>query len=369
MLRPDESLQYLSQPWIDYTHLIGQGHIHFRGPNRGPVLFEQEKTGGQASVYVQDTVQLSRALVANVGLRFDRYSLAVSRSHFSPRVNAAYRFSSGAVLYGSYNHFFVPPPIENVLMNSAGLTQFISEIGSPLPPLRPITEDQFELGVTQPIGDLRIGATGYYRSSKDPVHTVLFPDVRVYGYANFDKGKAYGMELKLETRSVAASGVSGYLNYALGRVWFYNPIRAGFTTEAAHITESNRFLAPMDQTHTLTSAVTYRHRRSRLWGSLSFEYGSGTPAGHGSDEHEHENGEEHSHASSGTNTARVAGHFTQNVTVGWDAISQVDRPTVTLQFNIENLTNNIYVVAQESAFTPGQYSIPRLFSGSMKIRF
>jgi hypothetical protein len=33
---------------------------------------------------------------------------------------------------GSYNHFFVPPPIENVLAGSAGLTQFVSEIASPV---------------------------------------------------------------------------------------------------------------------------------------------------------------------------------------------------------------------------------------------
>ena len=40
LLRPDESLYYLSQPWIDFTHLpsVNEDHIHFRGPDRGPVL-------------------------------------------------------------------------------------------------------------------------------------------------------------------------------------------------------------------------------------------------------------------------------------------------------------------------------------------
>ena len=42
---------------------------------------------------------------------------------------------------------------------------------------------------------------------------------------------------------------------------------------------------------------------------------------------------------------------------------------MTFQFNVENLTNNIYVVARESIFTPGQYSIPRMYSGSIKVRF
>jgi outer membrane receptor protein involved in Fe transport len=376
LLRPAEELYYLSQPWIDYTHVIGAGHIHFRGPNMGPgiprpVIFSETNTGGQASVYFQDKIQLTRGLSADVGLRYDAYNLAVSASHFSPRVNLAYAFRSGTVVHGSYNHFFVPPPIENVLMNSAGLTRLISEIGQPLPPLRPIVEDQVELGVTQPLGNLlKVGLTGYYRLSNNPVHTVLFPDVRVYGYANFDKGKAYGMEARVEMPTVQDLGISGYLNYALGRVWFFNPITAGFTTEADHITEVSRFLAPMDQTHTLTSGATYRHKATGLWTSFAVEYGSGTPAGHGGADHEHEAGEaDHEDPGSAGSAPRVPAHFTQNLSFGWDISRKDEEPRVSLQFNVENLTNNVYVVARESVFTPGQYSIPRLYSGSMKIRF
>ena len=40
-----------------------------------------------------------------------------------------------------------------------------------------------------------------------------------------------------------------------------------------------------------------------------------------------------------------------------------------LQFNVENLTNNVYKVSQESAFSPGEYFHPTFVSGSMKIRF
>ncbi|MGH9785628.1 MAG: TonB-dependent receptor, partial [Terriglobia bacterium] len=258
LLRPEENLTYLSQPWITFTHLpnVNEGHIHFRGPDLGagiprPVEFYERKTGGQVSLYLQDKIQLTRNLTADIGLRFDRYSLAISRTHFSPRLNLAYHFDSGTVLHGSYNHFFVPPPVENVLAASAGLTQFISEIGTPLGPLRPIVENQFELGVTQPIARLlRIGLTGYYRISNDPPHTVLFPDSRFYTYANFDKGEAYGMEIKAEMPQIPGIGLSSYFNYALGRVYFDNPITAGFITEAEHIQETSRFLAPMDQTHT-----------------------------------------------------------------------------------------------------------------------
>jgi len=379
MLRPREDLYYLSQPWIDFTHLpeVNETHVHFRGPNLGPgvprpVIFNDRETGGQASAFMQDKVQVTSNLTVDLGVRFDHYSLAFSQSHVSPRVNAAYRLSSGTVLFGSYNHFYVPPPIENVLASSAGLTSLVSEIGVPLPPVRAIKENQFEAGVTQPIGRaLNLGVTSYYRRSEDPPHTTLFPDSRFYAYASFDKGKAYGMEIKADAPRIGDLGLSAYLNYALGRVWFYNPIVAGFTTEADHLTETERFLAPMDQTHTLTSGLTYRHDRTRLWSAVAFEYGSGTPGSHDDGDHDHADGEEaHEHASGpGLCGTRCPSHFTQNVSFGWNASAAGSRPQVSLQFTVENLSNNVYLISKESTMVQGQYSIPRLWSGSLKIGF
>jgi outer membrane receptor protein involved in Fe transport len=290
----------------------------------------------------------------------------------SPRVNTAYRFPAGTVLFGSYNHFFVPPPIENVLAGSAGLTRLVSEIGRPLPPLRAIKEDQFEAGATHPIvGIGSVGITGYYRVSDDPPHTSIFPDSRFYTYATFEKGKAYGMELKADLPRIGNSGLSGYLNYALGRVWFYNPITAGFTTEAAHLNEATRFLAPMDQTHTATAGLSYHHARSRLWGAVSAEYGSGTPGGHGAGDHEHEGGETHEHASGpGMCGTRCPSRVMPNLSVGWSAPSSSgNQPRLSVQFNVENMSNKVYLLSKESSMVQGQYSIPRLVSGSVKIRF
>jgi outer membrane receptor protein involved in Fe transport len=229
-----------------------------------------------------------------------------------------------------------------------------------LPPLQAIREDQFEAGVSQQIpGGIRLGATGYYRHSKNPVHTVLFPDSRIYAYANFDKGKAYGMETKAELPIDGRRGLAAYLNYALSRVYFWNPVRAGFVDETHHLEETGRFLAPMDQTQTLNARFVYRHRRSGLWASMAFEYGSGTPI-----EAEDEGG-----TAPVPLPARIPDHFTQNLTIGMDGLHRGDRPKLGLQFNIENLTNNVYRVSQESVFSPGEYFHPRFFSGSIKVHF
>jgi len=377
LLRPREDVYFLSQPWIDFTHLpeVNEGHVHFRGPNLGagiprPVVFNGRKTGGQASLFIQDRMQLTSTFTFDAGLRFDRYSLAISESHVSPRLNAAYRFPGGTVLFGSYNHFFVPPPVENVLAGSAGLTRLVAEIGRPLPPLRAIKENQFEAGLTQPLANvMNIGVTSYHRLSDDPAHTSLFPDSRFYTYASFDKGKAYGVEVKADVPRIARLGLSGYFNYAFGRVWFYNPIIAGFTTEAAHLADTNRFLAPMDQTHTLTSGLTYQDSRTGLWGAVALEYGSGTPGRH-ADADTHEDGETHEHATGpGLCGTRCPSHFTQNLTIGWNAGANGASSRLLLQFSIENLSNRIYLISKESTMVQGQYSIPRLVSASARLRF
>jgi len=76
---------------------------------------------------------------------------------------------------------------------------------------------------------------------------------------------------------------------------------------------------------------------------MAFEYGSGTPI-----ETEDEGN------LPAVLPRRVPGHFTQNVTLGVDVPRHADALRIGLQFNIENLTNNIYKVSQESVFSPGR---------------
>jgi outer membrane receptor protein involved in Fe transport len=367
-LRPEESLSYNYAGFRDLTHLLGWPHIHVTG---GVVSFAGEETGSQVSAYIQDAMQLGDRLSLDAGLRIDRYDLLVSATHASPRLNLAVQVGGNAVIHASYNHFFVPPPVEGVLSSNAGLTSQIREIGVALPGLEPTTEDQFELGASKPVGPFRVAITGYYRATDNPIHTTVWPDSRIYSYASFDRARAYGLETKAEIPGLIRYGVTGHINYALGRVNFYNPVTGGFVTEAAHITESSRFLAPMDQTHTLTAGATYRHTGTGVWVGTMMEYGSGTPMGHGDGAHEHGAGEaEHGHAISPGGASRVPGHFTANLSFGLELLRDGQRRgRVSVQFDAENITDNAYLIAQEGEFSPAQYSAPRLISASVKFRF
>ena len=275
------------------------------------------------------------------------------------------------MLHTSYNHFFVPPPIEGVLSSSAGLTQSIEEIGVAIPGIAPTVEDQFEAGITTSRGRVQLALTSYYRETDNPVHTTVWPDSRIYSYASFERARAYGLEAKADVRSLRPSGFTGYANYALGRVYFFNPVTGGFVTEAAHLTETNRFLAPMDQTHTLTGGVTYRHGGRGVWLGSTIEYGSGTPMGHGEPGHVHAPGvAAHEDVPASGGGARVPGHVTASGSVGLNLWRDpIRRARLTLQLDVENITNNVYVIAQEGEFSPAQFSLPRVASLSARFKF
>ena len=366
-LSPREDLAYNYSGYRDLTHLLGLPHVHVIG---NVIAFAGDESGGHVSGFVQDAVQLGTRVTADIGLRLDHHSLGVSATHASPRVNVAVQ-TGAAVLHASYNRFFVPPPLEGVLSSNAGLTQPILEIGVALPSLEPTVEDQVEVGASARLRPIQVAVTGYYRASDNPVHTTVWPDSRIYSYASFDRARAYGMEVRADTPGLARYGVTGFVNYALGRVNFYNPVTGGFVTEAAHIMETNRFLGPMDQTHTMTGGVTYDHARSGLWIGTAVEYGSGTPIGHGTGEHSHAEGDAaHEHGATGGSARRVPGHFTANMALGINLWRSTDRPSrISLQVDVENIANRVYLIAQEGEFSPTQYSIPRLVTALLKYRF
>jgi outer membrane receptor protein involved in Fe transport len=361
-LRPDETLFYDDAGARRFNVLINVPHVDI-----DPIMFEQQRAGGQVGAYAQDSVKLGDAITADLGIRLDRYRVVVARTHASPRVNLAYRLGSrGTTVHASYDHLFVPPPMESILSSSAGLTEFVEEIGKPLPALPPTVENQFEVGVIQPFSaGTQLGVTGYYRRGRDAVHTIIWPDARIYSYASFDRSLAYGIEARLAAPLIRELGLSGYFNYALGRVYLSGPVTGGFITEVHHLEEAHRFLAPMDQTHTLTGGITYRHAQTGLWTNVALEYGSGTPT-----EVEKDEGVAQTEQAMPDSSPRVPGHFTANVSAGADVWHDRDgKRRIGLRLTLENVTNNLYKVAQESVFAAGQYSIPRLISAGVTVGF
>jgi hypothetical protein len=99
------------------------------------------------------------------------------------------------------------------------------------------------------------------------------------------------------------------------------------------------------------------------------EYGSGTPREHA---HAHEDGDtDHEHAAGDADPSpRVPSHFITSVSVGFDLFRRANnRSRLSVQVDAENITNRSYLIAQESEFSPRQFSIPRLIGATARLRF
>jgi hypothetical protein len=337
--------------------------------------FRGRQSGGQASLYLQDKIQVTRRFTANLGLRYDNYSLVASGQALSPRVNLAYSLQGGrTVLSFAYNRFFAPPPIENLLLSA-----HLGPDGSPPQISR---SNFFETGVNRALGDrLVVRASGFWRSDKHSFETAELANVRVFAPTTLARGKAYGIETSLQLTEIGRLGLSGYLSYTAQRAFHTGPLSGGFTgghdehdehdrdEHDDHDEQSEpgeRFAAAFDQIHTVVAGLNYRERRSGFFAAAQFEYGSGTPAALPNDDHndDHDGDHEDDHGS----LVRLPGHFVANFYFGIDLLRR-ERRGVTLQFNIENATNSVFRIAKESEFTPVQYSPPRFVSASLTYRF
>jgi len=358
----------------DYTRFLGSRHTLKGGldltlfrlredvifdprDHRGeiePFGFRGRETGGQLSLYLQDRLSLFRNVTANVGVRYDQYTLLTSEAHLSPRLNLAYSIPrAGTVIHFAYNRFFAPPPLENLLLSA--------HLGTAAP--APARSHHWEVGVSQALSPgLRLRVRTFRRDDRNSFETTELANVRQFLPTTLARGRAYGAELSLEVMEIARLGLSGFVTYTAQRAFQIGPIAGGFADE--EIPPGARVPAAFDQIHTGTAGVLWRHRRTGLWAGLTFEYGSGTPAElpaadalREEDEHEPE-----------ATLVRLPQHLIVNVSMGIDLFRR-ERRRIGLQFNIENLTDRVYPIAKESAFTPVQFSSPRFFSGSVAVRF
>jgi hypothetical protein len=361
-LRPHEVLSMDPSAYEHHCEHHGDPCMEFER-----VDWQARTHGRHVSAYVQDRFSLLPGMVWEIGIRVDAHRVITSSVGWSPRVGVFFLIPKiGWGLHLSYNRFFIPPPLEAILLSSAAPGIFIRDYAAySAHPLLPETAHQFDVGLTRTLAeDIRIRIAAFRRTGRRPVHTVQFPEAWIFPYVNFDRERVMGVDLSIEVPFLRRVGLSGFLNYSASRAYYWNPARGGFTA-AADGHEGGRFLAPFDQTHTGTAGVLWSFRR-RVWIGTWFEYGSGTPIHAHGDEHGH--GESGMAELSGSHPMRVPGHFIAHMGGGIELLRR-SRFAVAWQWDCENLTDRRFVIARQSLFTPGQYALSRHVSTSLKLSF
>jgi TonB dependent receptor len=163
---------------------------------------------------------------------------------------------------------------------------------------------------------------------------------------NFDRARSKGLEVVLNMGQLEKVGISGRLQYALSRTYFYGPITGGFAGDEP-LEPGERIIPAFDQTHTGTAQIFYHNRWRGFWAGSAMRNGSGTIV---------ENG------------PRLPQHFTADLATGVTLWNPEPR-RLDFEFDVTNVSNSVYQIAKESDEIPIQYAPSRTVGGSLKFHF
>jgi hypothetical protein len=303
--------------------------------------------GGQASAYVQDHFSVLPNLTADLGLRYDYFDLVDTGVQTSPRIGLAYHFKkTNSVLHAAYNRYFSPPPIEYSLLASF-IGNHAVDPGQRVGNVRAYTQNYFEAGWAQELHPrVSLEVNAYLHTGHNSFENHEISISRIFVPINFHTARSEGVELVLNLRQLERLGISGRLQYALAKTYFYGPITGGFAGDEP-LEPGERIVPAFDQTHTGTAQIFYHNRWRGFWAGSALRYGSGTIIEGG---------------------ARLPQHFTSDLATGinlWNA----EPRRLDLEFDLTNVSNSIYQIAKESEEIPIQYAPSRTVGGSLKFHF
>src|SRR5215207_5917453 len=344
-----------------------------------PFDFTGRRTGRTLSAYAQDRFTPFKNFTLDLGLRYDNYRLIIKEDGFSPRVGVAYYIPrTKTTLRASYNRLFQPPPAENLLLASSAQSVALSPISvirgtTTLNPIRPDKEHAFEVGAQQLLTRFfRLNLSVYQKRIENFADKDQFFETGVIFPIAISRGRVTGEELRLESTEVR--GFRGFVSYANAHAYGVTPIIGGlFLGEDVQSlgAAGEKFSADHDQRNSLQFQVSYNHPRG-LYATFNGRYDSGVPTD----------------VEPGTTLAqftaagfdprlyneidfqrgRVRPRTILNLSVGAD-LFQKERISLNVQFDVQNLTDELFLYNFESVFSGTHVGSPRLFSGRLALRF
>jgi hypothetical protein len=345
-----------------------------------PFSFNGSKTGRTLSAYAQDRFTVVKNLTADLGIRYDNYRLLIGEQAWSPRVGIAYFIpKTNTTIRASYNRLFQPPPAENLLLASSNEAASISPLAvlqgiTTVEPVLPDREHAFEIGVQQLASKyFRVNLTAYQKRIKNFSDKDQFFETGVIFPIAISAGRVTGEELRLESTDI--KGFRTFVSYANARAFAVTPIRGGlFLGENPQdlFLVGNKFANDHDQRNEAQFQVSYNHHRSGLYASFNGRYDSGVPTdvepGTTLAQFIADGFDPRLYSEIDFQRGRVKPRMILDFSVGAD-LMQKERVSMNVQFDVQNLTNELYLYNFESVFSGTHVGSPRLFSGRLSIRF
>jgi hypothetical protein len=345
-----------------------------------PFVFSGRKTGRTLSAYFQDRFSPVKNLTLDLGLRYDNYKLLISDQGFSPRLAVAYFIPhSKTTLRASYNRFFQPPPAENLLLASSPEAASISPIAviqgvTTVQPILTDTENVFEVGAQQLISRyLRLNLTLYQKRIQNFSDKDQFIETGVIFPISIASGRVTGEEIRIESTDI--KGFHGSVSYSNSHAYGVTPITGGlFLGEDPQelLTTGVKFSADHDQRNSAQFQLGYNHRKTGIYATFSGRYDSGVPTdvepGTTLADFVAQGFDPRLYTEIDFQRGRVRPRTLYDFSVGAD-LMQNERVAMNLQFDVQNLTNELFLYNFQSVFSGTHVGPPRLISGRMSLRF
>ncbi len=345
-----------------------------------PFVFNQSKTGRTLSAYVQDRFTVFKNLTLDLGVRYDNYKLLISEQELSPRLGVAYYIpKTQTTLRASYNRLFQPPPAENLLLASSSAAAALSPISvlqgiTTVQPILPDKQNAFEAGAQQLLSKLfRLNLTVYQKRIENFSDKDQFFETGVIFPIAISSGRVTGEEVRMESTDI--HGFHGFVSYANARAFGVTPIVGGlFLGEDPQdlFLHGLKFANDHDQRNEAQFQVSYNHRPSGIYASFSGRYDSGVPAdvepGTTLAEFVAQGFDPRLYNEIDFQRGRVRPRTVLDFSVGAD-LMQKERVSMNLQFDVQNLTNELFLYNFQSVFSGTHVGYPRLMSGRFSLRF
>ena len=313
-------------------------------------------------------------------MRYDHYKLLITDHAVSPRVGVAYYIpKTKTTLRTSYNRLFQPPPAENLLLASSAEAAAISPIAvlrgiTRVEPILPDKEHAFEGGMQQLLSNyFRLNLTVYQKRIQNFSDKDQFFETGVIFPIAISSGRVTGEEVRLESTDI--HGFHSFVSYANARAFGVTPIKGGlFLGEDPQdlFLTGLKFSNDHDQRNEAQFQVSYNHRKSGLYAIFNGRYDSGVPAdlepGTTLAEFTAEGFDPHLYNELDFQRGRVRPRVVLDFSVG-AYLMQKERVSMNLQFDVQNLTNGLFLYNFESVFSGTHVGYPRLFSGKLSLRF
>ena len=373
---------YPTEPFEDFVDEDGEEIPNplnsFTASN--PFLFNGSRTGRMLSAYVQDRFSPFRNFTIDAGLRYDNYKLIIQEDAFSPRIGVAYFIPrTQTTLRASYNRIFQTPPVENLLLASSSEAAALSPLAvlqgqAGTLPILPDKQHVYEVGAQQALSRfLRLNLTVYQKRITNFGDKDQFFDTGIIFPITISSGRVTGEELRLETSEIR--GFRAFASYANARAYGVTPINGGlFLGEAVESLElpGLRFANDHDQRNSAQFQLSYNHRRSGIYATFGGRYDSGYPTdvepGTTLADFVAEGFDPRLYNEIDFARGRVKPRTVLNFSVGADLLRE-RRTSLNLQFDVQNLTNTLFLYNFESVFSGTHIGFPRLFSGRLALRF